>query len=296
MEHIEYIPAKNIVTRTKNSGWFGCEYNMNIYRGCPHGCIYCDSRSACYGTVDFDTVKVKEDALRLINHDLSRKIKPGVVSTGAMSDPYNPLEKELCLTRHALELISAHGFGVSIATKSVLVTRDTDVLREIREHSPVLIKFTITCADDALSQKVEPYAPTSGERFKALEIMAQGGFFAGILLMPVLPFIQDNADNILSIVERAAQCGARFIYPAFGMTMRDNQRDYFLENAEKLFPGIAAKYVSRYGGNYNCPSPKAKELWQLFKNSCDKHGILYNMKDIISGYKTGYSDSQLSWF
>ena len=135
---IEYIPAKTIVTKTKDSQWFGIDYNMNIYRGCCHGCIYCDSRSDCYHIKDFDQVKAKENALMLIRNDLRRKVKKGVVGTGSMSDPYNPFEKNLNLTRHSLELIDAFGFGIAIATKSTLILRDTDILESIKEHSPIL--------------------------------------------------------------------------------------------------------------------------------------------------------------
>lgn len=150
---IEYIPAKTIVTKTKSPEWFGMDYNMNIYKGCCHGCIYCDSRSECYHVENFDKVRAKENALQIIRDDLRRKVKKGVIGTGAMSDPYNPFEEKLCLTRHALELVDAYEFGIAIATKSPLITRDADILSGIKEHSPVLCKITITTADDELSKK-----------------------------------------------------------------------------------------------------------------------------------------------
>lgn len=293
---MEEIDAKTIVTRTKNSAWFGAYYNMNIYRGCPHGCVYCDSRSACYGIGDFDRVRVKRDALRIIRDDLRRKVKPGVVATGSMSDPYNPCEETAALTRHALELLSAYGFGAAIATKSTLVTRDIDVLEEIRSHSPVLVKLTVTTADDALSAKLEPHAPVSGERFAALRALSGRNIFAGVLLMPVLPFIEDSVENILGIVRLAHEAGARFVYPSFGVTMRDAQRAYMLARLEALFPGMEAKYRSRYGDRYHCASPNAAALWAAFQAECKRLGLLYKMPDIINGYKAGYADSQLSWF
>lgn len=174
---IEYIPAKTIITKTKGSAWFGTDYNMNIYKGCCHGCIYCDSRSDCYHIREFDKVKAKEDALLLIRNDLRRKVKKGVVGTGAMSDPYNPYEKELCLTGHALELLDAFEFGAAIATKSPLITRDIEILNSIREHSPVLCKMTVTTADDALAQKIEPGAAVSSRRFEALLALHDAGIF-----------------------------------------------------------------------------------------------------------------------
>ena len=296
---MEYVPAKTIVTRAKGGGnWFGIDYNMNIYRGCCHGCIYCDSRSDCYRIDDFDTVRAKENALEIIRNDLRRKVRPGVVATGAMSDPYNPHEQELCLTRHALELLNAYGFGVAIATKSMLITRDVDVLSEIKEHSPVLIKVTVTAADDALSRRVEPHVSLSSERFRAVERLAGAGLFTGLLLMPVLPFLEDTPENVLAIVHMAKESGARFIYPAFGMTLRQNQRAWYYEKLDELFPGqnLRARYEARYGERYTCTSPRAKQLYALFSQACPEAGLLYRMGDIISAYRQGYGSSQLSFF
>lgn len=294
---IEYIPAKTIITKTKSAEWFGADYNMNIYKGCCHGCIYCDSRSECYHIDHFEKVRAKEDALRIIRDDLRRKVKKGVIHTGAMSDPYNPLEKELCLTRHALELIDAYEFGVSIATKGTLVTRDTDILCSIQEHSPVICKITITTADDGLSAKVEPGAAVSSQRFQALAGLSERGIFAGILLMPVLPFIEDNEENINAIIKRASECGCRFIYPAFGMTLRQNQRDYYYEMLNRIFPGenLVGKYRKRFGESYECRSLKAAQLYRMLGEECEKKGILYKMRDIIHAYKKNYGDKQLNF-
>lgn len=298
MNPIAYIPAKTIVTRTKSTAWFGAAYNMNIYRGCCHGCIYCDSRSSCYGTDHFDQVRAKQDALRIIRDDLRRKVKTGVISTGAMSDPYNPYEKELLLTRHALELAGAYGFGIAIATKSDLIVRDMDVLQEIREHSPVICKITVTAAEDSLSRLVEPYAPPSSKRLEAVRQLSEAGLFAGILMMPVLPLIEDTEENILGIIEKAGQCGARFIYPAFGMTLRQNQREWYLSRVEELFPGqgLRLRYEKQYGQRYECPSPRAKKLWELFSRECEKRGILFRMQDIIRASRLDCESRQMTLF
>jgi len=297
MENIHTIPAKTIVTRVKKpSAWFGAEYNMNIYRGCSHGCIYCDSRSDCYRNTDFDTVKVKEDALRIIRDELRRKVKSGVIATGAMSDPYNPAERELKYTRYALELINAYKFGVAIDTKSALVTRDIDVLRDIKAHSPVIVKITITTADDDLCKKLEPNVSTASERFEALRTLAQNGIYCGVLMMPILPFINDTEDNVIEILRRAKDAGARFVYPAFGMTLRQGNREYFYENLDKLFPQMKEKYTKRYGLRYNCPSPNASKLWGVFTAECDRLGVRHDMRSIILQYKAGYDDNQLTFF
>jgi len=298
-DQMEYIPAKTIVTKTKTAdAWFGIDYNMNIYKGCCHGCIYCDSRSDCYHIDDFDRVRAKENALQIIRDDLRRKIRTGVVGTGAMSDPYNPFEKELQLTRHALELLDAFGFGAAIATKSNLMIRDIDILTSIMEHSPVLCKITVTTADDELSKKIEPGAPPSGKRFEMIGQLAEHGIFSGVLLMPVLPFIEDSEENVIEIVRQTAKAGGKFIYPAFGMTLRQNQREWYFTKLGELFPdqALVERYIKHYGNYYECRSPKAKKLWTVFSKECMEYGIYYKMKDIISAYRRKYHISQISLF
>lgn len=294
----EQIPARHIVTKNKNNAWFGMDYTMNIYRGCCHGCIYCDSRSSCYQIADFDRVRIKENALTVIRNDLRRKVMPGVIGTGSMSDPYNPYEQKLLLTRHALELIDAFGFGVGIATKSTLLKRDMDILESIREHSPVLCKVTVTTPHDRLSRMIEPDAPSSSERMELIAALSRRNLFAGILLMPVLPFLEDEEEDILRLVAMAGQAGARFIYPAFGMTLRDTQKEWYLDRLEELFPGegLRSRYLKQYGNSYQCASPKAKKLWKVFSAECEKRRILYRMEDIIPAYKRGYEYTQLSLF
>lgn len=293
---MEYIPAKTIVTRTKSTSWFGTDYNMNIYRGCMHGCIYCDSRSECYHIDDFDTVKTKEDALKIIRDDLRRKVKKGVIGTGAMSDPYNKYEEQLKLTRNSLELINAFGFGVAIATKSPLVTRDIDILKDISESNPVLVKLTITTYNDELGKIIEPNAALSSERFDALGKLSAKGVFSGILMMPILPYINDSKENILNIIKKASEAGAKFIYPAFGVTLRSNQREFFYDKIDEHFQGIKSKYIKRYGNKYSCGSPNAKSLYYILSNECEKLGIEYRMENIIKLYKLRHYHSQLSLF
>jgi len=294
---MKFIPAKTIISGySSGSSWFGNNYNMNIYKGCCHGCIYCDSRSECYGVENFDEVRAKENALVIIERELRSKRRTGVVGTGAMSDPYNPFEKECRLTRGALELIDRYRFGISIATKSDIIIRDMDMLKSIQTHSPVLVKMTITTCDDGLCSIVEPHAPLSSRRFEVIRRLADNGIFAGILLMPVLPFLEDNEDNIKGIIDLACKNGAKFIYPAFGVTLRQNQREWYYQKLDRHFPGLKQKYIKQYGDSYECRSPKADALWQLFREECDKHGILYRMQDIINSYKQGYVYEQISLF
>jgi len=297
MTDIQTIPAKNIVFKNRSpDSWFGLDYNMNIYRGCSHGCIYCDSRSDTYRNTDFDTVKVKENALQIIRDDLRRKVKSGVVASGAMSDPYNPLEQELKLTRNSLELINAYNFGASLCTKSALVARDVDILKDISKHSPVLVNISITTADDELCRKIEPNVSVASERFEAIRKLSDNGIFCGVILVPVLPFICDTEENILNILRMAKDAGAKHVYSYMGMTLRQGNREYYYKNLNELFPEIKEKYEKTYGFRYNVISPKAKKLWQIYKEECDKLGLLCNMKSIIYNYKAGYRQEQLSFF
>ena len=294
---MQTIPAKTLVTNTRApAAWFGARYNMNLYRGCTHGCIYCDSRSDCYRNPDFDTVYAKADALRLVRDDLRRQTRAGVVSTGSMSDPYNPHERSEQLTRHALELLAAYGFGAAIATKSDLICRDIDVLREVQQHAPVLCKLTLTTTDDALARKIEPHAPAPSARLDALARLAQAGLPTCVLLMPVLPWITDSEDNLLTLVRRAKEAGVRYLYPSLGVTLRDRQRAYFYDRLEQTFPDLRTRYIARYGSYYRCASPRAAQLWQALTRACDEAGLLYQMRDITRSYQRGYGGGQLTLY
>lgn len=295
---LESVPAVHLLHRNKSTAWFGANWTVNLYRGCCHGCIYCDSRSSCYGIADFDQICIKENALAILRDDLQRKIQPGVISLGSMSDPYNPFEAKYNLTGRALQLFDAYGFGVSIATKSDLILRDRDMLNLLSEHVPVLCKFTVTTIDEELAARVEPNAPSPTRRLAALAELAAAGLFTGVLLMPVLPFLEDSTAQVLAVVDAAAQAGAKFIYPTFGMTMREGQREHYLKALDRCFPdqGLSQRYVRQYGTRYTCASPQAKTLWTAFTRRCQEKGLLYEMKHIISASRRGYGDQQLSFF
>ncbi|MCL2406449.1 MAG: radical SAM protein [Defluviitaleaceae bacterium] len=293
---IQTIPAKSIIYKTQSpSAWFGVDYNMNIYRGCPHGCIYCDSRSDCFQNKDFNTVTVKENALRIIRDDLKRKVKTGVVGTGAMSDPYNPVERELRLTRNSLELLNAFGFGASIVTKSSLITRDIDVLQDIQTHSPTIVKLSITTADDNLSRQLEPCASVTSERFEALHTLSESGVFCGVFIIPMLPYITDSADNLVQLLRMAKNAGAKFVYTYMGMTLRPGSREYYYEHLDKILPGTKEKYIKRYGLRKHCQSPNSKKLWGVLAEECERLGLLYDMKAITFYYKSVYANRQLTF-
>lgn len=243
-------------------------------------------------------MKAKAGALTILRDDLARKTRPAFISMGSMSDPYNPFEEELELTRHALELIDAYGCGVAAATKSDLIVRDIDLYQFIQRHSPVICKLTVTTTDDALAAKIEPGAPSPSRRLAALKELAGAGIFSGVLLMPVLPWLEDSVENVLSVAEAAAEAGARFVYPAFGVTMRDGQREHFLNGLDRAFPeqGLGEKYRQRYGNRYICSSPRAGKLWERFSKRCGELGLLCEMRSIISAATRGYQDRQLTFF
>jgi len=294
---IHAIQAKSIMQK-KNNGdkWFGTDYNMNLYKGCCHGCIYCDSRSDCYHIDNFDLVRMKENSINILERELKSKRNTGVVGIGAMSDTYNPFEEQCEITRKSLNLLAQYGFGCSIDTKSSLVKRDVDLLKKISEHNSCIVKLTITTANDELCKIIEPNVCVSSERFEAIRELASKGIFTGVLLMPILPYINDTEENIKTIINKAAEVGARFVYAMFGVTLRENQRDYFYQKLEEHFPGMKKKYIDRYGSGYTCISDNAKDLYEMYVRECKRLGLLYRMEDIIDSYKGVNSYKQLELF
>ena len=290
---MEFIKVKTILSKEKyGNEWFGIDYKINLYRGCSHGCIYCDSRSNCYHIDNFDIPKGKENALEILEKELSKKKEKGVVGIGSMSDTYNPLEKKYEQTRGALKLISKYNYGVSIDTKSDLILRDLDLLKEINLKNNVIIKFTITTPNDELSKIIEPNVCVSSKRLEAIKILSDNGIFTGIMMNPVLPFITDKEEDIKELVKLAYLNGVKFIHTYMGMTLRENQRDYYYEQLDKNFKGLKERYIKYYKEKYNCPVPNYKKLYKIFTLECDKYGILYNMKDIIKAYKKEIKESE----
>ena len=283
---MELIKSKTILQKvTYGFSWYGIDYNMNLYRGCHHGCIYCDSRSECYHNDPFEKVRVKENALMILEKELMIKRKKGVVGIGAMSDTYNRFEEQLQLTRSSLQLLLKYRFGVSIDTKSDLILRDKDLLKQLNKQQPVIIKITITTPYDELSKKIEPHVCVSSKRFQVVKELADEGLFVGIMLNPILPFITDDEESIVLMVQKAYESGAKFIHTYMGLTLRDQQRNYYYEQLDQLFPGLRSIYERTYGNQYICSSKKAEKLYALFIQECQKYHLLYRMEDIINAYK-----------
>jgi DNA repair photolyase len=258
--------------------WFGLYYNMNLYRGCQHQCIYCDSRSECYRIEDFEhDVLIKANAIELLRRELTGKRVVGTIGTGSVNDPYMPLEAEVRLTGRPLEAIAEYGFPVHVITKSDLVLRDIDLLEEIGHKSYAAVTFTVTTAEDALSKRLEPGAPVSSRRLNALQTLSQRGILTGVAMMPVLPFIEDTEENIRAIVRMAHAAGAKYILPAFGLTLRDQQRDYYYTKLDRLFPGMRPRYEQAFGERYSAAAHNARHLGQFFAEMCHEIGTATKM-------------------
>lgn len=274
---VRQIEARTLLAPVKQpEPFFGLRYNMNLYRGCQHQCIYCDSRSECYGIDDFADIQVKANALELLPRELAAKRRRGTIGFGSMNDCYMPVEADRQLTRRALELIAARRFPVHILTKSDLVRRDLDLLERIAGVYAA-VTFTLTTADDDLAHKLEPGAPPPAARLAAMAELAQAGILTGTSLMPVLPFIEDTDENASAVVEATAKAGGRYVLAAFGMTLRDRQRDHYYAQLDRLFPGLRPRYEATFGDRYECPSPRAAALSRRFEADCRRCGLATRM-------------------
>lgn len=292
---IKEIEAKTILTYRKNPGqWFGVNYNMNIYRGCQHGCIYCDSRSDCYRVDNFDSdITVKINAIELLEKALAKKYKRATIGTGAMSDPYMPIEMKYELTKSALEVIEKYRFRVSLATKSHLVLRDIMLLEKIAKRY-ACVAMTITTVDEQLANIIEPGAPTPKQRMEAIGILREIGVDVGILMQPQLPFIMESTEHVDDLVDMAYKYGAKFIYPAFGMTMRDGQREYYYEklDEEAQFQHLSALYKKKFKNYYQASCVHYKTMRGHFNRRCREYGIHVGQ----TSYERHFGHAQLNLF
>ena len=275
MENLEitdmhFVDAKGILTGS------GGRYGMNIYRGCSHGCIYCDSRSRCYQfTHAFEDIEVKQNAPELLEKALKSKKRRCMIGTGAMSDPYMHCEEELRLTRKCLEIIRQYGFGAAIQTKSDRILRDIDLLDEINRTAKCVVQMTLTTYDDDLCRILEPNVCNTRRRIEVLEEMQKRGIPTVVWMTPILPFINDTEENITSILNECVRVGVKGIIDfGMGLTLREGDREYFYAALDRHFPGMKQRYIRRYGNAYVLPSPKAGELMEIFQRRCRENDIL----------------------
>lgn len=278
----------------KAKGLLSSKNGMNIYRGCTHGCIYCDTRSECYGfDSDFEDVQVKINAPQLLERELRSKRKKCMISTGAMCDPYTHCEKDLGLTRQCLEIIERYGFGLAIQTKSDLVLRDLDILERINESTKCVFQTTLTTADEELCKKIEPNVCTTARRAEILEIISRRGIPSVVWLSPLLPWINDTEKNIRGIIDICVRSGVYGILCfGIGLTLRTGNREYFYNQLDKNFSGLKDKYIGKYGLSYEIISEKNAYLMEILRNECKRNGIMLGtdilfeyMREFPSGYR-----------
>ncbi len=272
--------------------------NCNPYRGCEHDCIYCDARSKVYNIEgEFTDVIGKENAVELARFELSKRKQKAIIHTGSMCDPYTISEGKTMLMRNLLEVIFEFGFGVGILTKSTLILRDLDLLKKINKRYKTVVSFTITNIDDAICKKIEPKSSLTSARFAALQKLHDENITTGIWLCPTLPFINDSEENIRSIVRKCGEVGVSYIIVFdFGTTMREGSREYFYQCLDREFPGLKEKYQKIYGNQYNCLSPKNKNLWKIFKEECEHYHIQYEWEKIKKIWEVKSEFSQISLF
>ncbi len=279
LQNPEYIKAKSILSPLKDGPdpYFGISYNMNIYRGCQHQCIYCDTRSSVYGVDNLAHIRIKSNALELLESKLRKLKTKGTIGTGSMNDPYMPIEKKEELYSGALQIIRKYRYPIHIITKSNLVLRDSEVIKSISE-TYAAVSFTITTMDDDLARKIEPGATLPSERIKAIRTLSQMGIYTGVVLTPVLPYLTNSKENIISIVNATAKAGGKYILAWMGLTQREGQREYFYKELDNSFPGISQKYHNMFGLNYNCPAPNSEELYNTFNDYCQTYSIQKKME------------------
>ena len=281
-------------------GILSAKNGMNIYRGCLHGCIYCDSRSLCYQmNHKFEDIEVKANAVGLLENTLRRKRNKCMIGTGAMSDPYMPIEEKLGNMRKCLEVIERYGFGVTMITKSTKVLRDLDLLKKINEKSKCVVQMTLTTYDEDLCRSVEPNVETTYERFRALEILHDNGIPTVVWLCPILPFINDTEENIRGILDYCVRAKVKGIINFdMGVTLRDGNREYFYKKLDEHFPGLKEKYIRMYGNSYQLSSPNSRQLNMIYKSECIKNGIMCDVNECfeyLNKYEDKYSGEQISW-
>ena len=280
-------------------GILSAKNGMNIYRGCLHGCIYCDSRSLCYQmNHKFEDIEVKANAVGLLENTLRRKRNKCMIGTGAMSDPYMPIEEKLGNMRKCLEVIERYGFGVTMITKSTKVLRDLDLLKKINEKSKCVVQMTLTTYDEDLCRIVEPNVETTYERFRALEILRDNGIPTVVWLCPILPFINDTEENIRGILDYCVRAKVKGIINFdMGVTLRDGNREYFYKKLDEHFPGLKEKYIRMYGNSYQLSSPNSRQLNMIYKSECIKNGIMCDVNECfeyLNKYEDKYGGEQIS--
>jgi len=289
---MHFVDAKGILSSSNG---------MNIYRGCTHGCIYCDSRSDCYQMNHaFEDIEVKQNCVALLEKALQSKRKKCMIGTGSMSDPYMHCEEKLELMRQCLAVIERYGFGAAVMTKSDRILRDLPLLSKINRNTKAVVQTTFTTYDENLCKILEPNVCTTKKRFEMLMAMKEEGIPTVVWLDPILPFINDTKENLDGILDYCIRAEVKgIICFGIGMTLRNGNREYFYQKLDEHFPGLKRKYQERYGLAYEIESPNGRVLYQRLQDTCRAHGILCKPEavfDYIKEFPEDKNYKQLSLF
>ncbi|MCQ4637302.1 radical SAM protein [Anaerovorax odorimutans] len=281
---MHFVEAKGILS-AKNG--------MNLYRGCSHGCIYCDSRSRCYQMPHaFTDIEVKSNAAELLEDALRRRRRKCMIGTGAMTDPYIPLEMELGHTRACLELIEKYGFGAALHTKSDRILRDLDILTRINSKTKCVVQTTLTTYDEKLCKIVEPNVATSKQRFEMLKVMRDHGIPTVVWISPILPYINDTEENLRGLLHYCIEAKVQGVLCfGMGLTLRDGNREYFYQQLDRHFPGLKERYMREYGNAYQVNSRQNRHLMRMLRETCEAEGILWDVERVFA-YLTEFEDKE----
>lgn len=268
-EAMHFVEAKGILS-SKNG--------MNIYRGCSHGCIYCDSRSLCYNMPHaFEDIEVKKNAPQLLEKALRSKRRCCMIGTGSMSDPYIHAEKELKLTRECLEIIEKNGFGAAVQTKSDLIMRDIELLASINEKQKAVVQMTLTTYDDDLCRIIEPAVCVTSRRFEVLTDMKKNNIPTIVWLTPFLPYINDTEANLRGLLGYCAEAGVKGVITfGIGLTLREGNREFYYSALDRHFKGLSDRYRREFGNSYEIISPDNGKHMAILDDFCDKYGIMHD--------------------
>ena len=289
---MHYVTAKGILSNHNG---------INLYRGCQHGCIYCDSRSKCYQMDHaFEDIEVKENAIFLLETALKRKRQKCMIGTGAMTDPYIPLEEDLKMTRQALAVIKRHGFGATVLTKSDRILRDLDILKAINDKTKAVVQMTLTTLDDTLCRILEPNVCPTSRRAEVLKACQAAGIPTVVWLCPIVPYLNDTEENILGILEICRDAGVKGVLCFnMGLTLREGNREYFYMQLDRHFPGLKERYIRTWGNAYEINSPQNRERMQQYHDYCETHGMMHDIRQIFTylhTFEEKEDRNQLSFF
>jgi DNA repair photolyase len=279
--NVEYftLPAKSLLNRCDSNRSMPFTWTINPYRGCEFACRYCYARYThefmeMRDGLEFERkIYVKQEAAGLLRHDL-RRVKVGeAIAIGTATDPYQPAERRYEVTRGILEEFARHrGYEISIITKSNMMVRDIELLKEVAKTNRLSVHVTITTLDAELARLLEPRAPRPDLRMDAVRTLSQAGLRVGVSCSPVVPGITDAPKDLESVIQAAAEAGAEYVF-ANPLFLKPCSAAVFLPFLEQNFPHLAENYRQRYQDRAFLPAAYGKRLAELVTRLREKYGI-----------------------